>query len=59
VGRGNHRGKAYVTLNRRQRKAMADQMTTVSKLRLAGKEGSLSADDMARVAQAIRTQLAL
>jgi len=34
-------------------------MTTVSKLRLVGKEGSLSADDMARVAQAIRTQLAL
>jgi mRNA interferase MazF len=51
--------EAYVTLNRRQRKAMADQMTTVSKLRLVGKVGSLSTDDMARVAQAMRTQLAL
>jgi mRNA interferase MazF len=51
--------EAYVTLNRRQRKAMADQMATVSKLRLTEKAGTLSSDDMARVGQAIRTQLAL
>ncbi|MGD0092672.1 MAG: type II toxin-antitoxin system PemK/MazF family toxin [Planctomycetota bacterium] len=52
-------GEAYVTLNRRQSKAMADQLTTVSKLRAAGKEGTLSNEDMRRVADAIRTQLDL
>lgn len=51
--------EAYVTLNRRQCKAMADQMTTVSKLRLIEKEGALSGEDMRRVGQAIRTQLDL
>jgi mRNA interferase MazF len=52
-------GEAYVTLNRRQSKAMADQLTTVSKLRVAVKEGALSNEDMRRVADAIRTQLDL
>ena len=52
-------GEAHVRLNRRQSKAMADQLTTVSKLRLLKKEGSLSGDDMQRVEQAIRTQLDL
>lgn len=52
-------GEAYVTLNRRQRKAMADQVATVSKLRLLGKEGTLSDEDMRSVGQALRTQLDL
>jgi len=52
-------GEAYVKLNRRQSKAMADQLTTVSKQRLLKKEGTLSGDDMDRVEQAIRTQLDL
>ena len=52
-------GEAYVTLNRRQSKAMADQLTTVSKLRVAVKEGTLSNEDLRRVADAIRTQLDL
>ena len=52
-------GEAYVTLNRRQSKAMADQLTTVSKLRLIEKEGTLSGEDMRRVGQAIHTQLDL
>lgn len=51
--------EAHVTLNRRQCKAMADQLTTVSKLRLIEKEGTLSGEDMNRVGQAIRTQLEL
>ena len=52
-------GEAYVTLNRKQCKAMADQMTTVSKLRLIEKEGTLSGEDMRLIGQAIRTQLDL
>jgi mRNA interferase MazF len=52
-------GEAHVQLNRRQSKAMADQLATVSKLRLLKKEGTLSGDDMDRVEQAIRTQLDL
>ncbi len=52
-------GEAYVALDQRRCKAMADQVTTVSKLRLIDREGSLSDDDLARVGQAIRTQLDL
>jgi mRNA interferase MazF len=52
-------GEAYVALNRKQCKAMADQLTTVSKLRLIESEGTLSDQDMQRVGQAIRTQLDL
>ncbi len=51
--------EAYVTLNRRQCKAMADQLATVSKLRLIEKEGTISHEDMRLVAEAIRTQLDL
>lgn len=51
--------EAYVVLDRKQCKAMADQLTTVSKLRLIGKQGTLSHDDLHRVGQAIRTQLDL
>ena len=51
--------EAFVTLNRKQCKAMADQLATVSRLRLMEKEGVLSVEDMARVGQAIRTQLDL
>ena len=51
--------EAYITLNRRKAKAMADQLTTVSKLRLLEKEGICSGEDMRRIAEAIRTQLDL
>lgn len=51
--------EAYVTLDRKQCKAMADQLTTVCKIRLIEKEGMLSGEDMRRVGQAIRTQLDL
>ena len=51
--------EAYVTLKGKQRKAMADQLTTVSKLRLMNRVGVLSNADMKKVEQAVETQLAL
>jgi mRNA interferase MazF len=51
--------EVYVVLNGEQRKAMADQLTTVSKQRLAGFVGSLSVADLERVGAAIRLQLSL
>jgi mRNA interferase MazF len=51
--------EAYVMLKGKQRKAMADQLTTVSKLRLMNRIGALSNADMKKVEQAVRTQLAL
>ena len=51
--------EAYVMLNGKQSKAAADQLTTVSKLRLTNMEGRLSAADLKKVEQAIRTQLDL
>jgi mRNA-degrading endonuclease toxin of MazEF toxin-antitoxin module len=38
---------------------MADQLSTVSKLRLREKNGRLSREDMAGIERAIRIQLAL
>ena len=51
--------EAYVMLNGRQSKAIADQLTTVSKLRLKNMEGKLSVTDLQKVEQAIRTQFDL
>ena len=51
--------EAYVTFRRKQSKAMADQLTTVSKKRLSNRAGSLSVGDMERVNQAIAIQLDL
>jgi mRNA interferase MazF len=51
--------EAYVKLNGKQCKAMADQLTTVSKLRLMNLEGRLSISDMRRVEQAVKLQLGL
>ena len=51
--------EAYVMLNGKQSKAIADQLTTVSKLRLTNMEGKLSAADLKKVEQAIKTQLDL
>lgn len=51
--------EAYVTLNGRQSKAMADQLTTVSKLRLIDRMGVLSSDDIRKVESAIKVQLGL
>jgi len=49
--------EAYVTLNGNQRKAVTDQLATVSKLRLKSTLGRLSSADMKKVEQAIKVQL--
>ena len=51
--------EAYVMLNGEQRKAMADQLSTVSKLRLRERIGRLMPDDVATVEHAICLQLGL
>jgi mRNA interferase MazF len=51
--------EAYVTLNGQSRKAIADQLTTVSKLRLVNVMGSLPSSDLGQVEQAIKIQLGL
>ena len=51
--------EAVVTVNDRQNKAVADQLTTVSKQRLTDLEGHLSEADMQQVEHAIRIQLDL
>lgn len=51
--------EAYVTISGKQNKAMADQLTTVSKLRLINSIGSLSPSDLSGVESAVRTQLGL
>ncbi|MCL4299988.1 MAG: type II toxin-antitoxin system PemK/MazF family toxin [Anaerolineae bacterium] len=51
--------EAYVLLNGKQHKAMADQITTVSKVRLSSNIGGLSNADIQKVEQAIKVQLGL
>ena len=51
--------EAYVTFEGKKSKAMADQLTTVSKSRLSGRSGNLSNREMLDVARVIRIQLDL
>ena len=51
--------EAYVVVAGVRRKAMADQLTTVSKQRLGQRLGVLSPSDLAGVEHAIATQLGL
>ena len=51
--------EAYVDVGGEQHKAMADQLTTVSKGRLGERLGELSHSDLQQVARAIKIQLAL
>ena len=51
--------EALVLLNDRPTKAMADQLTSVSKLRLINAAGELADEDMRQVERAVRVQLAL
>jgi mRNA interferase MazF len=51
--------ETIITINSKKSKAMADQLTTVSKLRLIEKAGVLSDEDMKKVEKAIMIQLAL
>ena len=51
--------EALVTVRGKKHKAMADQLTTVSKRRLQNRIGRLSKIDMGAVEQAIKVQLEL
>jgi mRNA interferase MazF len=51
--------EAYVTFRRKKAKAMADQITTVSKKRLMNSAGSISSTEMENIGKAITTQLGL
>jgi mRNA interferase MazF len=51
--------EAYVRVRGEQRKAMADQLSTISKLRLREMLARLSAEDIAAVERAICVQLGL
>jgi len=48
--------EAFVTLRGKKHKAMADQLTPVSKQRVYNRVGRLSKSDMAGVEQAIKVQ---
>ena len=52
-------GEALVVFRWKEGKAMADQLTTVSKKRLLKKAGNITTKDMARIAEAIKIQLGL
>jgi mRNA interferase MazF len=51
--------EALVTVRGRKHKAMTDQLTTVSKIRLQNQVGRLSKSDLRGVEQAIKVQLGL
>jgi len=51
--------EALVRLKGKQSKAMADQLATVSKLRLTRRVAVLTPEEMQRVSQAIKTHLDL
>jgi mRNA interferase MazF len=51
--------EALIDLNGEPRKAMADQIATVSKRRLKSRSATLSLDDIRAVERAIRVQLGL
>jgi len=51
--------EAYVMINGKQGKAMADQLATVSKMRLFRLLGVLSTEDLRTVGEAIKIQLGL
>jgi mRNA interferase MazF len=51
--------EAVVMLDDRQNKAMADQLTTVSKLRLINRAGRLTSADVRKVEHVLKVQLGL
>lgn len=51
--------EAYVTVDGQQSKAMADQLTTVSKQRLVNQMGQVSREDMQSVERIVKIQLGL
>ncbi len=51
--------EAFVTINGKQNKALADQLTTISKLRMINQMGKVSREDMWQVERAVKVQLAI
>ncbi|MGF1617685.1 MAG: type II toxin-antitoxin system PemK/MazF family toxin [Acidimicrobiia bacterium] len=51
--------EAYVRVSGKYSKAMADQIATVSKLRLQDRAGKVSAQDLAAIERVVRLQLGL
>ena len=51
--------EAFVTISSKLNKAMADQITTVSKLRMINQMGKISRADMWQVERAVKVQLAM
>ncbi len=51
--------EAFVAVEKKRSKAMADQLTTVSKKRLSEKISTLTSTDMKTLEQAIKLQLGL
>ena len=51
--------EAFVTLGGKLNKAMADQLATVSKMRLINQIGKLSREDTRQVERAVKVQLGL
>ena len=51
--------EAVVVFEGKESKAMADQLATVSKLRLFRRAGVLSQEDMSRIDEAIKIQLGI
>jgi len=51
--------EAFVTVEGKKGKAMADQLATVSKLRLSRRMGVLSEEDLRKLGEAIKVQLDL
>ena len=51
--------ETYVAIGGRRSKAMADQLTTVSKLRFGSRIGRVSHADLKKVEQVVRVQLGL
>ncbi len=49
--------EALVMLNGKESKAMADQLATVSKLRLFKRAGVLSEEDLSKISEIIKIQL--
>jgi mRNA interferase MazF len=54
-----YRSEAVVSFDSKQNKAMADQITTVSKLRLSNRAGRLTDKEMRSVERAVKLQLGL
>lgn len=51
--------EAFVTVNKKQNKAMTDQLTTVSKLRMSEKISVLTRSEIKTLEQVIKLQLGL